>query len=68
MKSRQNQRDLVDSTTTPILVIEGEQDEAVTPIETSNPNVMKLFTNTGHLGMLEDAQTVTREVVKFLKQ
>ncbi|WP_274307094.1 alpha/beta fold hydrolase [Solibacillus daqui] len=68
MKSRSNQRNLVDATTTPILVIEGEQDKAVTPIETSNQNVTKVFTNTGHLGMLEDAQTVTREVTKFLKK
>lgn len=67
MKSRPNQRDLVDSIEIPILVIEGEQDKAVTPIETSNPNVTKVFTNTGHLGMIEDSQTVLREIMQFLK-
>ncbi len=67
MKSRPNQRDLVDSIEIPILVIEGEQDKAVTPIETSNPNVTKVFTNTGHLGMIEDSQTVLREILQFLK-
>lgn len=67
MKSRPNQRELVDTTETPILVIEGEQDGAVTPIETSNPNVTKVYTNTGHLGMIEDSQTVVREILQFLK-
>lgn len=67
MKSRPDQRELVDSIETPILVIEGEQDKAVTPIETSNPNVTKVFTNTGHLGMIEDSQTVVREILQFLK-
>lgn len=67
MKSRQNQRNLVDTTATPILIIEGEQDKAVTPIETSNPNVKKVTTNTGHLGMIEDPQTVLREILRFLE-
>ncbi|MCM3721458.1 MULTISPECIES: alpha/beta fold hydrolase [Solibacillus] len=66
MKSRPNQRDLVDTLPIPILVIEGEQDKAVTPITTSNPNVEKVKTNTGHLGMVEDAQTVAREIIRFL--
>lgn len=66
MKSRPNQRDLIDTTSTPILVIEGEQDKAVTPIETSNPNIKKVKTNTGHLGMVEDPQTVIREILQFL--
>ena len=38
MKARKNQQTLINTTTTPILVIEGEQDKVVTPIETSNPN------------------------------
>lgn len=67
MKSRPNQRDLIDTTETKILVIEGEQDGAVIPIKTSNPNVAKVVTNTGHLGMIEDPQTVLREIIQFLK-
>jgi pimeloyl-ACP methyl ester carboxylesterase len=67
MKSRQNQRDLIDTIATPVLVIEGEQDKAVTPIETSNPNVKKVTTNTGHLGMIEDPQAVLREILRFLE-
>lgn len=67
MKSRPNQRDLIDTINTPILVIEGEQDGAVTPIQTSNPNITKVITNTGHLGMLEDSQTVLREIIQFFK-
>ncbi|MEK4628691.1 MAG: alpha/beta hydrolase [Solibacillus sp.] len=66
MKSRPNQRDLVDQTSTPILVIEGEQDKAVTPIETSNSNVIKVSTNTGHLGMIEDPKKVIKEILDFL--
>ncbi|MGN7478260.1 alpha/beta fold hydrolase [Solibacillus silvestris] len=66
MKTRPDQRDLIDVTSTQILVIEGEQDNAVTPIETTNPNVSKIKTNTGHLGMLEDPQTVLREILNFL--
>lgn len=66
MKSRPNQRDLIDQTTTPILVIEGEQDKAVTPIETSNNNITKVKTNTGHLGMIEDPQKVLLEILNFL--
>jgi pimeloyl-ACP methyl ester carboxylesterase len=67
MKSRPNQRDLVDQTSTPILVIEGEQDKAVTAIETSNKNVTKVYTNTGHLGMIEDPQRVIKEILDFLQ-
>lgn len=68
MKSRSDQRDLVDQTTIPILVIEGEQDTVVTPIETSNPHVNKVKTNTGHLGMVEDSQNVLKEMLKFLEK
>ena len=68
MKSRPNQKDLMDTTSTPILVIEGEQDKAVTPIVTSNPHVKKVKTNTGHLGMLEDSKSVTREILNFLNE
>lgn len=68
MKSRPSQKDLVDTLPIPILVIEGEQDKAVTPITTSNPNVEKVSTNTGHLGMVEDAQTVAREIIRFFEQ
>lgn len=66
MKSRPSQKDLVDTLPIPILVIEGEQDKAVTPITTSNPNVEKVSTNTGHLGMVEDSQSVAREIIRFL--
>lgn len=66
MKSRPLQRDLVEHTSTPILVIEGAKDTVVTPIETSNSNVIKVTTNTGHLGMVEDPQTVLREILQFL--
>ena len=66
MKARQNQRNLINTTTTPILVIEGEHDKAVTPIETTNPKVEKVTTNTGHLGMVEDPQHVLREIIRFL--
>lgn len=67
MKSRPNQHDLVDSTSIPLLVIEGEQDGAVTPIETSNPNVKKVKTDTGHLGMLEDPKAILKEILEFLE-
>lgn len=66
MKSRKNQQNLMDTTTTPILIIEGEQDKVVTPIETTNKNVKKVKTNTGHLGMVEDPQNVIREILSFL--
>ena len=65
MKARQNQRNLINTTTTPILVIEGEQDKVVTPIETANPKVEKVTTNTGHLGMVEEPQQVLREILRF---
>ncbi|AWE07539.1 alpha/beta hydrolase [Lysinibacillus sp. 2017] len=68
MKSRPDQRDLVDKTSTPILIIEGEQDNVVTPIETSNPQVNKVKTNTGHLGMVEDPQNVLKEMLNFLEK
>lgn len=66
MKSRKNQQNLLQTTTTPILIIEGEQDKVVSPIETNNENVKKVKTNTGHLGMIEDPQNVIREILSFL--
>lgn len=67
MKLRPDQRNLVDQTSTPILVIEGELDNVVTPIETSNSHVSKVKTITGHLGMIEDPQNVLKEILNFLK-
>lgn len=54
MKTRPNQQQFVEQTTTPILVIEGSKDKVVKSIQSSNPNVQKTSTNSGHLGMLED--------------
>ena len=67
MKTRPDQRKLVETIDIPLLVIEGKQDKAVTPIETINPKITKVFTDTGHLGMIEDWQTVLREITQFLK-
>lgn len=67
MMGRPDQRTLINQTRTPILVIQGTEDEAVTPIETENPSVTKVFTKTGHLGMLEDPGAFVKEVLVFLK-
>ncbi|KGR79228.1 alpha/beta fold hydrolase [Ureibacillus manganicus] len=67
MKSRPNQHSFIEQTTTPILVIEGTEDKVVKPIETKNPNVMKVYTETGHLGMLEDPKSFITAVNKFME-
>ncbi|MEK4487246.1 alpha/beta hydrolase [Psychrobacillus sp. FSL H8-0484] len=66
MKYRPNQHHFVEDTTTPILVIEGSNDKIVKPIETKNPNVQKMNTNTGHLGMLEDSEAFIKAVHQFM--
>lgn len=68
MKSRPNQHLFIEQTTTPILVIEGTEDKIVQPIETNNPNVKKVYTETGHLGMLEDPNSFASAVHKFMKK
>mgnify|MGYP001444753551 CR=1 FL=1 len=67
MKHRPNQQRLVEQLTIPVLVIEGSEDQVVKPIETNNPNVKKVITKTGHLGMLEDTQTFTKAIHDFMK-
>lgn len=66
MKTRPNQQNFVDNTTTPILVIEGSEDGIVQPIQTKNENVQKVITKTGHLGMLEDPKSFTEGVKQFM--
>lgn len=66
MKHRPNQHNLVEETTTPILVIDGSNDKIVKPIETKNPKVQKTKTNTGHLGMLEDSEAFIKAVHQFM--
>lgn len=68
MTKRADQRALVEQTTTPILVIEGEQDKAVKPIVTANTAVQKVTTNTGHLGMVEDPHAFVKAVLDFLSE
>lgn len=68
MKTRPNQHDFLEQTTTSILVIEGFQDKIVKPIESNNPNVRKNETMTGHLGMLEDPQGFLQAVDQFMSQ
>lgn len=67
MKTRPNQHSTIEQTTTPILVIEGTEDKVVKPIDTINPHVTKFFTETGHLGMLEDPKGVIIAVHEFMK-
>ena len=62
MKERADQRALVETSQTPILVVEGEYDKAVTPINTANSNVQKIKTPTGHLGMLEEPTAFIKAV------
>ncbi len=66
MKNRPNQHNLVEQVKIPVLVIEGSEDNVVNPIETSNPNVKKVKTKTGHLGMLEDPQTFIQTIREFM--
>ncbi|SOC40664.1 alpha/beta fold hydrolase [Ureibacillus acetophenoni] len=67
MKSRPNQHQFVEQMSTPLLVIEGTEDKVVKPIITSNPNVQKVYTDTGHLGMLEDPKKFISAIYKFMK-
>ncbi len=67
MKSRPNQFAFIEQITTPILVIEGTEDKVVKPVETNNPNVMKVYTETGHLGMLENPRSFASAVHNFMK-
>lgn len=66
MKSRPNQQNLTKTTNTPILLIEGTQDKVVKPIETSNPHIQKVQTNTGHLGMIEEPGEFAKAIVEFI--
>ncbi len=68
MKSRPNQHDFIEQTTTPILIIEGSEDKIVKPIDTQNPNLYKNITMTGHLGMLEDPQGFAQAVRQFMSK
>ncbi|MDI7742052.1 alpha/beta hydrolase [Lysinibacillus fusiformis] len=66
MKTRSNQHHLIEQTNCPILVIEGSQDKIVKPIKTSNSRIQKIKTNTAHLGMLEDPQSVVKAIHEFM--
>lgn len=66
MKTRSNQHHLIEQTNCPILVIEGSQDKIVKPIKTSNSGIQKIKTNTAHLGMLEDPQSVVKAIHEFM--
>lgn len=66
MKARKNQQTTIDTTETPVLVIEGVYDKIVEPIETSNRMVEKVRTYTGHLGMMEAPQPFTTHIIQFL--
>lgn len=66
MKSRQDQTELINSTTTPVLLFEGAQDGVVQPIQTNNIVVQKMITNTGHLGMIEDPHAWISGIKQFL--
>ncbi|RHW38294.1 alpha/beta hydrolase [Lysinibacillus yapensis] len=65
MKTRPEQHGFIEQTSTPILIIEGLQDEVVKPIQTENPIVHKVQTNTGHLGMLENPQKFVEAILDF---
>lgn len=66
MKTRRDQRMLLDETTVPTLIIEGDADKVVAPIETDNIAVQKIATHSGHLGMLEDPQAFVYAIKHFL--
>jgi pimeloyl-ACP methyl ester carboxylesterase len=68
MKSRPNQHDFIEKSTTPILVIEGSEDKIVKPIDTKNPTLYKNITMTGHLGMMEDPQGFVQAVHQFMSK
>ncbi|WP_332646779.1 alpha/beta fold hydrolase [Lysinibacillus sp. 54212] len=66
MKTRQDQTELLNTATTPILIFEGTQDNIVKPINTDNIVVQKIITNTGHLGMIEEPDAFTSGIKQFL--
>ena len=66
MKQRPDQKKLLADISTPILIIEGKDDQVVPPIETENIAVQKLITNSGHLGMLEDEKAFLKAIKQFL--
>ena len=66
MKARPDQHELLEQTQTPILILEGSQDKVLKPINTTNSNVKKVVTNTGHLGMLEEPQNFVDAIQEFM--
>lgn len=66
MKTRPDQTNLLNTTTTPFLVFEGKHDGVVKPIHTDNIAVQKIITNSGHLGMIEDPDTFFSGIKQFL--
>lgn len=68
MKARPNQQQTIDTTKTPVLIVEGLYDKVVAPIETMNPNISKVKTETGHLGMMELPEPFTTYIRQFLSQ
>lgn len=66
MKTRPDQRTLIDELTLPVLVLQGSEDKAVIPIETNNRHIQKVITNTGHLGMIEDTNAFVEAIIEFL--
>ena len=66
MKQRPNRQKLLADISTPILIIEGKDDQVVPPIETKNIAVQKLITNSGHLCMLEDEKAFLKALKQFL--
>ena len=66
MKGRPNQEALLNRLDIPVLIIEGTEDGVVPPIHTTNNNIMKVTTETGHLGMIEDPESFMRHLLKFI--
>ncbi len=66
MKNRKDQRPFLAQTSIPVLVIEGEFDEAVTPVNTNNIAVRKVITQTGHIGMLEEPDAFIEAIRQFI--
>lgn len=67
MKQRPTRQNYLDVTSIPILIIEGDEDKIVAPIETNNSNVTKVIIKSGHSGMLEDVDGVLRAIYAFLE-
>ncbi|MER2000271.1 MAG: alpha/beta hydrolase [Lysinibacillus sp.] len=66
MKERPNQEDLLTRLKLPILIIEGSEDGVVPSITTNNPTVIKVQTNTGHLGMMEEPEQFMQHLKSFI--